>query len=472
MRLLLIDDDPLIADAFQQGLAEEPVEIVRVTNSDDAKAAASEDFDLVVCDLKIPADSGGRDPEVAHGLAVCDHIRHVAPGIPLLIMSGFGTLGDLEDRLAEAPKEEVLGAEKIPLLRHAPKDRLDEVIEAVRRHTNELQGLHNDIEIGWGAEAQNLSRYERQILLLYARMRGGVMIRAQLLPGGRSGAITLRIEVESAQGSITSRGVAKLDSLTEIEAEAGRIEEHVVPLLPAGTYAGSIRVVRAGAGDRGGLFYPFAAGYDRNLFDLLREDPDQAAAAVDRLHDSMEPWQAGPVPASRAVQDVRRGLLSDDRLAMIRGDREDFVDFAVEGKLVQLNECRAHGDLHGGNVLVTEDGSPLLIDFARVGLATTALDPITLEVSAVLHPDAGLDLGGWPTIDQAKRWPSSSYLEGCPILPFIEACHRWLDDVVRGDRERDSTLYAYALRQLRFPDLDHPLAIGYASGAVERLLST
>jgi hypothetical protein len=161
----------------------------------------------------------------------------------------------------------------------------------------------------------------------------------------------------------------------------------------------------------------------------------------------------------------------DEELAAIRAEHGDFIDFSIEDLQAQINECRTHADLHGGNVHATVDRAPVLIDFGRVAITPACLDPITLEVSALTHPDAKLVLGGWPTAQQAQNWHSQAYVDASPIRPFVAQCRAWVGRVVRGDRDRDAMLYAYALRQLKYPATPPEIPINLCQGAANRLLT-
>ena len=55
LRVLLIDDDPLIEQAFRTGLANTNVELTVAQNRDEAMDVLPEPFDMIVCDLKLPA---------------------------------------------------------------------------------------------------------------------------------------------------------------------------------------------------------------------------------------------------------------------------------------------------------------------------------------------------------------------------------------------------------------------------------
>ena len=57
----------------------------------------------------------------------------------------------------------------------------------------------------------------------------------------------------------------------------------------------------------------------------------------------------------------------------------------------------------------------MLIDYGDVRRANAALDPVTLELSAVFHPDIAGVLGDWPTVDQISNWADiDAYCKNCP----------------------------------------------------------
>lgn len=469
MKLLIIEDDPDVVSRLRETFEPEIDVVVAETRDDALTKLEAGGYDLIVCDLVIPPTAGAEATTTEHGLFVCDQAREKLPGTPVLIYSAFGELEDLKDRLAEAPQEDVLGTGARPLLRAFSKGKPEQLKQAVLDYAAELRELQDAVAITWGADPRDLEPSDARILRIYGRQRGGELVRVRHLAGGRSGALTLWTEVEEPEGGISGRVVTKLDSLEEIEDEEGRIEQHVAHVLAAPVYAGSLHAVKAGTGSRAGLFYSLAAGYDQTLFDLLATNPDQAATVVDQIADGLEPWHGSASPVRWTVRHIRRMLVRDDRLGELRVD-PDWKTTALEARQVPCSRCRSHGDLHGGNVLVNGTGRGMLIDFARAGIATAALDPVTLEVSAVLHPDSYVDLKGWPTKEQAELWAlESEYVRDSPILSFVEACRRWLYRVQRSDRESVATLYAYALRQLRYEDVDLDLAAAYSRGAAARI---
>jgi len=87
----------------------------------------------------------------------------------------------------------------------------------------------------------------------------------------------------------------------------------------------------------------------------------------------------------------------------------------IEKRAVTIRWCTQHGDFHPGNVLVGRDYTPTLIDFGRVGRAPASLDPLTLELSLLFHPDFRTFLGNWPTKDSLEHWSNvKQYVADCP----------------------------------------------------------
>ena len=130
----------------------------------------------------------------------------------------------------------------------------------------------------------------------------------------------------------------------------------------------------------------------------------------------------------------------------------------------------AHGDLHGLNVLVTPEGEPTLIDYGEVRRANAALDPVTLELSAVFHPAGEGQLGRWPTEAQCRNWADlDAYCQDSPIADFVRLCRAWAQAVMARESKLTATVYAYALRQAKYSNRSLPLAMAIAEGAYEAL---
>jgi hypothetical protein len=258
--------------------------------------------------------------------------------------------------------------------------------------------------------------------------------------------------------------VGKIDRLDNVRGELSRYERFVAPSLPAGAFTPLIDKVLVGADGFGGAFYTLVDPTSRSLFDVVSEDPALAAKAVDRLASRLQKWREGAPQQTLSVADLRRGLMTDAAVAALTVplsfDRE-----ALEQTQLYIREATVHGDLHGLNVLIDSDGEPILIDFAEVMLAPNAIDPVTLELSAILHPSSPVK-GLWDNTD-AAQWPNpDEFFAGCPHADFLRATRKWAHDVAATDREVAAAAYAYCLRQLKYDDVDRDLAERLANAAL------
>jgi two-component system OmpR family response regulator len=86
MRLLIVEDDDIVADAITRGLAAASYSVHRVTSAESAQAAlADEEFALAVIDVGLP----GTD-----GLSLVRRLRGMGKTLPTLILTARCTLAD------------------------------------------------------------------------------------------------------------------------------------------------------------------------------------------------------------------------------------------------------------------------------------------------------------------------------------------------------------------------------------------
>ncbi|HEY0802127.1 MAG TPA: response regulator transcription factor [Steroidobacteraceae bacterium] len=86
MRLLVVEDDDIVADAIMRGLAAANYTVHRVTSAESAQAAlANEEFALAVIDVGLP----GTD-----GLSLVRRLRSTGKTLPTLILTARCTLTD------------------------------------------------------------------------------------------------------------------------------------------------------------------------------------------------------------------------------------------------------------------------------------------------------------------------------------------------------------------------------------------
>jgi DNA-binding response OmpR family regulator len=86
MRLLVVEDDDIVADAIARGLAAESFAVCRVRSAEAAQAAfADEEFALAVIDVGLPG---------ADGLSLVRRLRSTGRLLPTLILTARCTLND------------------------------------------------------------------------------------------------------------------------------------------------------------------------------------------------------------------------------------------------------------------------------------------------------------------------------------------------------------------------------------------
>lgn len=472
MKVLLIEDEPEVAERITREVADLSIEFQLARDAESALAIIDTDpVDLAICDLKIPESPLVPQAHIAHGLRAFDHIRARWPGVPVIIFSGFGSLvlTELGDRLSAAPQQDLYGDGPTSQVVHCSKSDLMRLVEGVRAIDAKLKAL-DDIEVSPDTAREYLAYYDRRLLRIYGRQQQGTLLKVERLAGGRSGAVTVKLACEGTDGPIGGAIVAKLNTHEEAEDERGRYRRYIGG-LGATTFTPLMETVLAGAGNRAGLFYSLAQGFDRSLFERLAQSDHDAAQVVDALFTAMSAWREGLKDRAVKLKEVRVSLVRDAHVPELPEEAKRLLENMREDQQVNVRWGTSHGDLHGGNVLVRGDGAPVLIDYGRLGKMTACLDPITLELSAILHPDSEVELGDWPSRAQAERWNDLEvYLGDCPIPEYVVACRRWTDAVIRAEREKEATMLGYALRQLRFPDdVDPDLPAALARGAIRRL---
>ena len=89
MKLLLIEDDVRVAQILAEAFGEDGHETtIRYTGEDGLAYLTSERPDAVVLDVRLPT---------MNGVAVLRRIRSTDPRLPVIIMTGLATLGEIAE---------------------------------------------------------------------------------------------------------------------------------------------------------------------------------------------------------------------------------------------------------------------------------------------------------------------------------------------------------------------------------------
>jgi DNA-binding response OmpR family regulator len=153
MRLLVVEDDDIVADAIARGLAAAKYSVLRVDSAEAAQAAmASEEFALAIIDVGLPG---------ADGLTLVRRLRSGGKTIPTLILTARCTLNDkvkaldlgADDFLSKPFEPAELAARCRALMRRS-SGALDGIIK-LNRLSVDLPGKRLSID---GAEVELTAR--------------------------------------------------------------------------------------------------------------------------------------------------------------------------------------------------------------------------------------------------------------------------------------------------------------------------
>ena len=177
MRILLIEDDPILGDGILAGLRHDGYTVDWITQGQQAASALkSAEFDLLILDLNLPGKSG---------LDILRELRHNKNPLPVLILTARDTI---EDRVMGLDT----GADDYLV---KPFD-LDELLARIRALLRRSQGrsqpiiIHQNLQLDPAAHAVTLddklieiSRVEFHILHMLLESRGRVLSRQRIEEG-------------------------------------------------------------------------------------------------------------------------------------------------------------------------------------------------------------------------------------------------------------------------------------------------
>jgi CheY-like chemotaxis protein len=468
IRVLLVEDNPHDAQAARELLLELPGGSEPTIVGDRLAAISAIDcdfFDLIILDLKIPHDAHSDDPQPENGLAVFAHAKRVAPGTPLFLLTGSSVESFVPTLLENAERIDIWvsgAASRVSTVLMLPKLEFDRFGEKVLPYLQGVESL-GAVELDRGAVVLSIEE-ERLVRICASRFRG---VRCEVRPvsGGLSDAKVLRLKIQNSQGGTIQNCIFKIGTISDIRDESSRHQDHIVRLTPVATPRHLV-TLEFGGKNKAAVCYQLAEGREFDFFQFINFNDPQLEFAFSRVKAGLRGWYDAATQGMRTIQDVRQRILSDGaRNRVLEINLLDWT-YRFEGLEIPVKWGCVHGDFHGGNVLLSAQGDPAIIDYGDVGEGPMSLDAIALEFSLFFHPNGPCKNGEWPTADQAEHWDNlDQYLVNCPYPEFIRQCRRWSIEMAAGSRERAAVAYAYLLRQLKYEDTDAELALRLLTGA-------
>ena len=469
MNLLLVEDNKEFAEELISEIERVNPDVnvyLSLSSSSAIDLLSSHSFDLVICDLELPTVDGALDLDTDHGHFVVNHIVSDLPGLPVIVLSGFSIIDVAQDLLKQSRQADIFGnSEEWPMLSYILKSDVHDCIELVTTYSTEIRVI-NDIAFR-GPLVGDLPEADSRLLRIFARRMSGTIIEVNLLPGGLSSSNTYIVNIFDEHDHQKAITVAKIDHIQDIHQESNNMKSFVVPILQQGKYAAEIDIVDVAAGCLGGLFQRRADTFNYTLGQKMEREPKDATIIINELHEAETPWIDSAGNAQIRIKEIREWFLQDEsQLDKIPGsiNWETF-----EARSVNCRISNQHCDLHPGNILVDDDNHILMIDFAKTSdNRSLVVDPISLELSLVFHREFKKLCQPWPNIKQIEDWfDLDKYIVDCPLPEFVSACREWTISVCSTPREIAAVVYAYSVRQLKFPDVDEEIALTLISTAIQ-----
>ena len=111
VRILVVDDDDLVRDTFAAILEEEGYEVCCAASGPNALACLqSAVFDIMLCDIFMPGQNG---------LELLPHAQALAPDMPIILITGFGSVTMARDALRMGASDFITkpcGAGELPII--------------------------------------------------------------------------------------------------------------------------------------------------------------------------------------------------------------------------------------------------------------------------------------------------------------------------------------------------------------------
>lgn len=439
---VLVEDDPQQAEV-SRGVLEAAGYVVSFFDSivpaQDHIRNSTDLIDLFVLDRRLPM-AAGEPPADEFGDELLREVRSTYPDARLIVFTGFATIRHVQDSLqggGQLPSQSTDSIDRVTVLE---KDQSLEFKQQVEQYRSLLQSL-DDIEIIPISGTNSLSALERRVLRRLAFGYQAVSVSVTALGGGLTGASVWRCEINRSKGHAATV-VAKL---VKSPGSPGGLSE----LLPRVNTTATVRTMSGLMAGRHLNVLQLAGESPQSLMDVIADHPAHAVELARPVWRALREISAHQ--AALTVGDLCESLIAWDRLTELLSEYEINAPARTLSVTAQIGP--RHGDLHPGNILIDNDHA-VLIDFDSEVFAAGALDPITLLISTLVHPDSPIRGDGWPSPTEiTSLFGTPQFGQGHPCEAWFSGVQEWVEECQPSSREYWTLVLAYATRQFQYQDV-------------------
>lgn len=456
MKVLHVEDDK---NWFERTILPELIEICTevdyASNFESAKLLLDQNFyEYIILDQSIPLNSEQSVADISFGISLADYIRKKSPGTPILFLTGQSDEDAIEKYVEDQEQVVFWDGEYRGLVKSRSKRRLVKVFDLItsaKKCFDEVEAI--ELELVNGLE---LSYLQKRVIRLFAKQKKAFGAEVTAMGGGYSSSKVLKITLIDEQGNQCLYALAKIDKHQKVDLDFKNFDQYISK-LPVGCFPSVLGKYFAGCGDIKGVFYQFANNFRQDYFELLRIDHDSTVLVLNKVLDILQSWENTRQVMTCSIKDIRQKIFPDSKFESINSyysleDLEGFENTAVRAKF-----SIQHSDLHGKNILISENLTPILIDYGDISFAPSVLDIVTLELSPFFHKDMASQYE--VQLTYFENWFNDElYIKNSP---FPKIAH-YLREAKKArtilNRDYAATVYAFALRQLSYEDTNHDIA--------------
>lgn len=412
----------------------------------------SEDFDercidLLVLDRRIPYQEDG-NPNNEFGDLLFGQAREVFPDAKIIVFTGYADVKMLQVAMQGAGQFPIRPDNPVDRITVLRKDQSIEFRDEVDEFAALLCGL-DDIEVHADTEGIPHSVSDVRCLRRVAYEYGAVTLVPTSLSGGQTGAKVWKCTIHQAEGHIADIVVKQVKK----EVVLGGLQD----LLPLSASATSRGTVSGLTGGQRLAIQRLAGSNVRTLSSLILRDSTTATSCVASVAAALRSVteQAQVI----TMVELASPLISwDDLVARLGAHR--LTPPSPSMRVSTMIGVR-HGDLHPSNVMVDGMGEvPVLIDFDSNCFAAGLLDPVTLLLSTLTHPNSPIHGDMWPsTTEISQTFGTDTFASEHPAGAWFAAVWTWVVEKWTSEREFWGLVLAYCVRQFAYKDVKEDAAV-------------